>query len=84
MSGKSIPAKSLKNPNLYIMASKDDTSMSVLLMNVCLDDIIAPEIMLEREYSEISFVNCTGKLDGNKVVLDKLGAYAFAAFEVKK
>lgn len=83
MSGKSIPAKSLKNPNLYIMASKDDTSMSVLLMNVCLDDIIAPEIMLDREYSEISFVNCTGKLIGNKVVLSDLSPYGIAAFEVK-
>jgi hypothetical protein len=57
--------------------------MSVLLMNVCLDDIIAPEIMLDREYSEIKFVNCTGTLCGDKVCLSDLTPYGIAAFEVK-
>lgn len=81
--GRKLPAKSFKNPNLYILAAKDEESMSVAMANICLDDIYAPEIILDREYSEIKFVNCTGHLEGNKVILSDMHPYGFAMFEVK-
>jgi hypothetical protein len=83
MAGKPLPAFSAKNPNLYILASRDEDSMSVALANVWLDDVYDPEIKLDKTYSEIRFVNCSGRLDGDRVYLSDIPPYGFAAFEVK-
>ncbi len=83
LGGRKLPAKSFKNPNLYIIAAKNDKSMSVALANIFPDDIFSPEIILDREYSQIKFINCTGTLDGNKVILSDMNPYAFAMFEVE-
>ena len=83
MAGKPLPAFSAKNPNLYILASKGEDSMSVALANVWLDDVYDPEIKLDKAYSEIRFVNCSGRLDGDRVFLSDIPPYGFAAFEVR-
>ncbi|MBQ2707292.1 MAG: hypothetical protein IJF67_03435 [Clostridia bacterium] len=83
IAGKPLPAFAAKHPNLYILASKGNGAMSVALANVHLDDVFAPEIRLDKAYSEIRFVNCTGTLDGDKVTLSDIPPYGFAAFEVK-
>ena len=57
--------------------------MAVAIANVSLDDIFSPEIALDKEYSEIKFINCSGRLEGNKVILSDITPYGFAAFEVK-
>ena len=80
-----LPAVCPKNPNLYLLTSKDeDGSMSVALCNVHLDDIIEPTITLDHSYSSIRFVNCTGELQGDTVTLSDIPPYGFAAFEVKR
>ena len=81
--GKKLPAVSFKNPNLYILAAKSESSMAVAMANVSLDDIFSPEIALDKVYSEIKFINCSGRLEGDKVILSDITPYGFAAFEVK-
>ncbi len=81
--GKRLPAVCVENPNLYILAAKNDDAMSVMLANVFLDDVLEPEITLDKEYNEIKFVNCCGELKGDKVYLSDIAPYGFAAFEVK-
>ena len=66
-----------------MITSVGEEAMSVAMMNVHLDDIITPEVQLDREYKEIRFISGTGKLVGDKVILDDIPAYGFAAFEVK-
>lgn len=83
MAGKPLPAFSAKHPNLYILASKGKDAMSVALANVYLDDVFSPEIRLDKTYSEIRFLNCTGRLDGDTVYLSDIPPYGFMAFEVK-
>jgi hypothetical protein len=83
MGNKPLPAKSKKNPNLYIYTAKDKNAMSVLLLNVHLDSIDDPVIELDKEYKEIRLVNCKGKIEGNKVYLSDIQGYGMAAFEVK-
>jgi hypothetical protein len=84
MCGKPLPAKSKKNPNLYIYTAKAQNAMSVLLLNVHLDSIDEPVIVLDKDYSEIKFVNCNGRIEGNKVYLSPIDSYGMAAFEVKE
>lgn len=81
--GKKLPAVAFKHPRLYILASKNKNGMAVSLSNVFLDDIYDCEIQLDKEYSEIKFVNCTGKLINDKVYISWIAPYGFAAFEVK-
>jgi len=80
---RKLPAVCTKNPNLYIIASKNEKAMSVALANIFLDDIIEPVVKLDKEYGEIRFVNCTGRLEGDTVYLSDIAPYGFAAFEVK-
>ena len=57
--------------------------MSVALFNINIDEIIKPEIILDKEYSDIRFIGCDGKLEGSKVILSGyIEPYGIAAFEV--
>ncbi|MBQ8742896.1 MAG: hypothetical protein IJZ03_05965, partial [Clostridia bacterium] len=69
--------------NLYILSSKDNERMSVLLINHFMDEVFDPVVELDKSYSEIRFVNCSGRLEGDKVYLDTVPAYGVAAFEIK-
>ena len=82
MCGKRLPAKALKNPNLYIYTAKDVSSMSVLLLNIHLDSIDEPVIELDHVYTNIKCVNCTGVIEGDRVRLSPIPGYGMAAFEV--
>ena len=66
-----------------MVASKNEKAMSVALANIFLDDIYEPVVRLDKEYSEIRFVNCTGRLEGDTVYLSDIPPYGFVAFEVK-
>ena len=81
--GKKLPAIAKKNPRLYILASKDENAMSVLLSNVFLDDVFDCTVQLDKTYSEIEFVNCEGVLERDKVVISSIAPYGVAAFMVK-
>lgn len=82
--GEKLPAYSYGNPDLYILAKKNEGSLSVGLWNIFADEISSPVIELDGEYSDIEFANCGGRLDGNKVYLDEIPPYGIAAFEVKQ
>ncbi len=81
--GKKLPAFCAKNPNVYLLASKNEEALSVALANVSLDELISPVVELDKEYNEIRFIGCEGKLEGNKVQLSDISSYGFCAFEVK-
>ncbi len=83
LGGKKLPVVSRKNPMLYTLASKDDTSMSVILSNIFEDDVFEGVFELDKEYKDVRFINCTGRLEGDKVIIDKIHPFSMAAFEVK-
>ena len=84
LGGKKLPARCENNPDLYLMCKKDeDGAMAVGLWNLSRDKIRQPFITLDKEYSQIEFINCTGKLEGDKVTLSTIHAYDFAGFNVK-
>jgi hypothetical protein len=84
LGGKKLPARCENNPDLYLMCKKDDDgAMAVGLWNLSRDKIRQPFITLDKEYSQIEFINCTGKLEGDKVTLSTIHAYDFAGFNVK-
>lgn len=80
---KKLPVVCKKHPNLYVIASRDEKSMSVFMANIFMDEILNPEIVLDKEYSNVRFINCSGKLKKDKLFLNDIPAYGFAAFEVE-
>ena len=82
--GKKLPAYCYGNPALYMQAKSDEVSLSAALWNFHADGVYDAVVELAEEYSSVEFVNCTGRLDGDRVVIDKIGAFEFASFEVKK
>ena len=83
LSGNSLSASISGNPDLYVMSKSDGKALSVGLWNFFEDYISEPVINLDKEYSKIRFVNCTGKLDGSTVYLSKIHPYEFVAFMVE-
>jgi len=83
LSGKKLPAVTLHNTNLYTLCKKDEKSMAVGLWNYFVDEVLEPKIYLDKTYSSIDFYNCSGRLEGDCVVLDnEIPAFGFAFFTV--
>ena len=84
LAGEKLPAVCPKHPDLHILAKKKDGAMAVGLWNIFPDAVLQPVIELDHAYREITFLNCTGQLCGDKVYLDwEMPAYTFAGFEVR-
>lgn len=75
-----------KHPMLYTQTSEnaDKSAMSVLFLNSFDDYEFDVEVELYKSYSDVRFVNCSGRLEDNKVVIDRIDAHGFAAFEVRE
>ncbi len=84
LSGSSLPAYCYGHPALYLQVKRgDDGSLAVGLWNLHADGVYDARVELSGFYSSVEFINCKGFLDGNKVIIDKIGAFEFACFEVK-
>lgn len=85
LSGKKLPAKSLKNPYLYILCAEDEKSRVIGLWNICEDEIMHPEIELDAPACKIRFYETDGYLDGTVLHLKKsLKPYECAFIEIRK
>ena len=84
LSGTYLPAYCYGNPGLYIQIKRgDDGSLAVGLWNLHADTVYDAEIELADSYSSVKFINCTGCFERVGVMIDKIGAFQFACFEVK-
>lgn len=74
-----------KNPMLYILAKKNDGALAVGLWNIFEDKIPQARIHIEGEYNNIRFINCSGHMENNEVIIDSvIYPFEFAGFELKK
>lgn len=83
LSGKKLPAYVYGSPALYMQCKKGEGGMAVGLWNFFADPVFSPTVQLDREYSSITCINCSGSLDGDRVTLSDIAAFGFAAFEVR-
>ncbi len=72
------------HPDLYVMTKRDETSLAVGLWNFYEDAALAPKLALGETWEEAGFINCTGTLEGNRVVLSDIPAFSFAGVVLKK
>ena len=85
LGGKPLAAICAGHPDLYLMVKTDADSMAIGLWNYFADKIHKPEIELSETYSSAEFINCEGKLEGNKLLISStLYAYEFCFVHLKK
>lgn len=85
LSSKKLPAKSLKNPYLYVLCAEDEESRVVGLWNLWEDEILSPQITLDKPAASIEFYMTDGYSDGDTVYLTKpLKPYECAFLKIKK
>lgn len=82
LSGNKLPAYSYGNPSLYMQCKKNENAMAVGLWNFFADIAIEPVVELDNDYKSVKFINCSGRLEKNKVFLSDIQPFAFVAFEV--
>lgn len=81
-----LPAVCIKNPFSYIQVAKSiaGEKKAVALYNMHIDDIIDGEIVLDKEYKSVTFINCTGEINGNIVkITSVIPAYECVIIELE-
>lgn len=48
-----------------------------------MDETLNPEIVFDKEYLNVRFINCSGELKKDKLFLNDIPVFCFAAFEVE-
>lgn len=79
-----LPAVSLGNPDLYMLCKKGENDMAIGLWNCSADFAQNVDIILNEEYGNIEFINCTGTLKGKNIIIDRIMAYDFCFVHVWK
>lgn len=82
---KPLPAMCFGNPNLYIFCKRDGKNLTVGLWNIFADEVIAPEICMDKEYTAIDCYRCDGHIEGKKVRFSTdIPPYGTAIFTVRE
>ncbi len=83
--GKPLPITITKNPNLYIIASKNEKGdMSLAISNVFIDDVYDEVATLDGEYKLKNSIGFDGEVLGNKLIINRIEPYGFTAIELEK
>ena len=82
--GKKLPVNLDGNPDVYTLCKRDENGMAVYIGNFFEDAIDELVVKLGEKYDEVKFINCKGRLSGNKVIIDNIPPYASVGFFVGK
>ena len=77
---KRLPVSMRGNPDCYILCKENETEKSVWIGNFFSDECMNTTVILDKEYREIEFINCKGKLNGKQVEIDYIAPFASVGF----
>ncbi|MBQ2701640.1 MAG: hypothetical protein IJF64_01515 [Clostridia bacterium] len=82
--GKKLPASMHGNPDCYLLCKESERGKAVWIGNFFTDECMNTTVTLDKAYTNVKFINCNGRLEGDKVILDSVPPYASVGFEVTK
>ena len=82
LSGSKLPAYIYGHPSMYLQCKKNEKAMAVGLWNFFADTAVEPVVELDGNFRDIRFINCSGRMEKDKVYLSDIPPFAFAGFEV--
>ena len=77
--GEDIAATCFDSPMLMPILGKNDKTLVIGLWNIFEDRIVSHKINLSKEYKNIEFIGCSGKLEGKSIILDNLNPFDYCA-----
>lgn len=84
MTGKRLPAWTHGSPDLYLLCKEGQDSLSVGLFNLSPDEAFDTEVLLGESYVGAEFFSGSGRLEGERVLLDEIPPFGFVGFTLKK
>lgn len=84
VSGRKLPAWTSGSPDLYLMCKENDGTLAVGLFNLFEDEALDTEIHLGDSYRSVTFFSGSGRLDGDRVLLDDIPPFGVVTFEVTR
>ena len=82
VSGRKLPAYVNGNPDLYLMVKRDAEATVVGLWNIFADTVLDGVVELDCQACDVEFFNCTGKVQGDKVIIDEIPPFSFAGIKL--
>ena len=82
--GKRLPASMRGNPDCYMLCKENANGIAVWIGNFFADECLNTAVVLDGEFKDVKFINCNGKLSGNKVVIDDIAPFASVGFIAEK
>ena len=81
--GKKMPAVMLGNPDCYILCKENEKGKAVWIGNYFSDECLNTTVILDKKYNRVKFINCEGTLTGNKVTINRIGAWESVGFSLE-
>lgn len=77
-----LPAYVNGNPDLYLMVKRDAETTIVGLWNIFADSVLDGVVELDCQVGDVEFFNCTGRVQGDKVIIDGIPPFAFVGIKI--
>ena len=78
LSGRALPAYVNGCPDLYVMVKRDGAETVIGLWNMFADSVLDGVVDLDAPAGDVEFFNCTGRKDGDRLVIDEIPPFSFA------
>lgn len=82
LSGGKLPAYVNGNPDLYVMAKRGGGETVVGLWNMFADSVLDGVVELDVPAGDVEFFNCTGRKDGDRIVIDEIPPFSFSGVRI--
>lgn len=82
LSGKKPPAYVNGCPDLYVMTKRNGEETVIGLWNMFADSVLDGVVELDAPAGSVEFFNCTGRKEGDRLVIDEIAPFAFAGIRI--
>ena len=82
LSGKKLPAYVNGCPDLYVMVKRSGGEKVVGLWNMFADSVLDGVVELDASAGDVEFFNCTGRKEGDRLVVDEIHPFSFAGMRI--
>ncbi|MBP5542988.1 MAG: hypothetical protein ILM98_02850 [Kiritimatiellae bacterium] len=82
LTGKNLPAYVNGCPDLYVMVKREGSETVIGLWNMFADSVLDGMVELDAPAVDVEFFNCTGRKDGDHLVVDEIPPFSFAGIRL--
>ena len=82
LSGRNLPAYVNGCPDLYVMVKREGSETVIGLWNMFADSVLDGMVELDAPAVDVEFFNCTGRKDGDHLVVDEIPPFSFAGIRL--